>query len=497
MSGGCAGGADDTESPSIDSRGVNVQVNQSEARDCDADLVVIGIFEGEDTVPPITGAPGADDVKAGFKKTALLHPGSPERLLAIGLGSRDDLTPERARVAAAIASGRAKALGAGSIAWVVPDSGEPDAIASALVEGTILATFDTGTLKSADDDGTDDGSPATLVLLGPDSLGDAAASARIAAEAQNRTRELQNAPSNLMTPTRLAERAEEIAATHESVTAEIFGPAEIASRGFGGLEAVTKGSEEEPRLMVLRYEGGDGAPLGLVGKAVTFDTGGISLKPGASMHEMKYDMSGGAAVLEAVAALAELEAPVNVIAVVPSTENMPSGTAVKPGDVITQYGGKTVEINNTDAEGRLILADALVYCIELGATRVVDIATLTGAVVIALGSSYAGLVSNDDDLAAAVEKAGTDTGELAWRLPLHDEYTEMMKGKVADLSNLASKRKAGTITAAAFLAEFVGDTPWAHIDIAGTAWDVGREYTGSGPSGFGTRLLTELALTLR
>jgi leucyl aminopeptidase len=211
------------------------------------------------------------------------------------------------------------------------------------------------------------------------------------------------------------------------------------------------------------------------------------------MHEMKMDMSGAAAVLEAVAAIAELGLPVNVIAVVPSTENMPSGSAIKPGDVITQYNGRTVEINNTDAEGRLILADALAYAVELGAERIVDLATLTGAVLVALGSTYAALISNDDELAGEVEEAARASGELVWRLPLHPEYKELTKGTVADLTNASAKRKAGTIYAGSFLEEFVGETPWAHVDIAGTAWDVGREYTGSDASGFGVRLLVGIA----
>ncbi len=245
---------------------------------------------------------------------------------------------------------------------------------------------------------------------------------------------------------------------------------------------------------MLRYSGGGSAPtLGLVGKGVTFDTGGISLKPGAGMQEMKMDMSGAAAVLEAVAAIAELGLEIDLVAVVPSTENMPSGTAIKPGDVITQYNGVTVEVNNTDAEGRLILADALAYAVELGAERIVDLATLTGAVLVALGSTYAAVISNDDALAAEVVRAGEESGELTWRLPLHPEYKAMMKGTVADLSNLGSKREAGTITAASFLEEFVGETPWAHVDIAGTAWGVGREYTGKDASGYGVRLLVELA----
>jgi leucyl aminopeptidase len=214
------------------------------------------------------------------------------------------------------------------------------------------------------------------------------------------------------------------------------------------------------------------------------------------MQEMKMDMSGGAAVLEATAAIAELGLPLDLVSLVPSTENMPSGHAVKPGDIITQHNGKTVEVNNTDAEGRLILADALSYCEELGAERIVDLATLTGAVLVALGSTYAALISNDDEWAERVRVAGETTGEIAWRLPLHAEYKDLTKGTVADLTNASEKRKAGTIYAASFLEEFVGDRPWAHLDIAGTAWDVGREYVGKGATGYGVRLLVELASEL-
>ncbi len=336
-----------------------------------------------------------------------------------------------------------------------------------------------------------------LTLLAPGGVAAAAEAARICAEAQNRARDLQNTPANVATPAFLAERAEQIAAASGAVGLELLGREEILAKGMGGLAAVSQGGPQEPRLIVLRYSGGGRGPtLGLVGKAVTFDTGGISLKPGAGMQEMKFDMSGGAAVLEAVAAVAELGLEVELIAVLAATENMPSGTAIKPGDVITQYNGRTVEVNNTDAEGRLILADALAYAAELGAERLVDIATLTGAVVIALGSTFAAVVANDDALAAELARASEETGELTWRLPLHPEYRELMKGTVADLSNLAAKREAGTITAAAFLEEFVGEVPWAHVDIAGTAWDGGREYAAKQGSGFGVRLLVELARRL-
>jgi leucyl aminopeptidase len=321
--------------------------------------------------------------------------------------------------------------------------------------------------------------------------------ARVCAEAQNRARDLQSLPSNVATPTYLAQRAREIAAGSDAVDVEVLGREEMIAKEMGGLVAVSQGTAEEPKLIVLRYSGsGSGKTLGLVGKGVTFDTGGISLKSAPGMQEMKMDMSGAAAVLETVGAIAELGLAIDLVAVIPSTENMPSGTAIKPGDIITQYNGKTVEVNNTDAEGRLILADALAYAVEQGAERVVDIATLTGAVMIALGSTYAALISNDDGLAAEVEEAGRDTGELVWRLPLHPEYKALTKGTFADLTNAAAKRKAGTIYAGSFLEEFVGETPWAHLDIAGTAWDVGREYTGKDASGFGVRLLTGLARAL-
>ena len=280
------------------------------------------------------------------------------------------------------------------------------------------------------------------------------------------------------------------------MTCEVLGRNEIADKGMGGLVAVSQGTAEDPRLIVLRYQGGGEETLGLVGKGVTFDSGGISIKPAGGMQEMKMDMSGGLRRAGDRLALAKLELPINVLAVIPSTENMPSGTAIKPGDIITQLNGKTVEVNNTDAEGRLILADALAYAVELGADRLVDLATLTGAVLVALGSTYAALISNDDAFAEQVEAAAERTGELAWRLPLHAEYKELTKGTVADLTNAAAKRKAGTIYAGSFLEEFVDGKPWVHLDIAGTAWDVGREYVGKGPTGYGVRLLIELARSL-
>jgi leucyl aminopeptidase len=479
---------------------MKIDVRQGSLQDADAALVAVGLYAGEGLPEEVAGAPGADDAKGTFKTMTRLYPGDPERLLVVGLGERDELDAEKLRVLAALVAGEAAKVEATSLAWALPPYEDEAAAAEALVTGTILGAYRFDRFKGKGGDDADD-APAvklgSLTLLAPAELAGAAETARVYSEAANRARDLQETPANFAKPEDLAKRAEEIAAGNEAVTVEILDGDAIRAKGMGGLAAVTQGGPVDARLIVLRYAGGgDGPTLGFIGKGVTFDTGGIVLKPGAGMPDMKFDMSGASAVLEATAAIAELGLPIDLITVVPSTENMPSGTAVKPGDVITQYNGKTVEVNNTDAEGRLILADALAYAIELGAERVIDMATLTGAVVIALGSTYAAVVSNDDELAGEISAAGEESGELVWRLPLHDEYRDLMKGTVADLSNLAKKREAGTITASAFLEHFVDDTPWAHIDIAGTAWDVNRAYTGKGGSGYGVRLLVQLVRDL-
>jgi leucyl aminopeptidase len=470
---------------------MKVEVKPVELDEAGVDLAIVGLLAGGELPAGIAEAPGATGAKGGFKKLSLLRPEGFPPVVVVGLGKPDELDAERLRVAAAVAAKEAGRLEVASAAWTLPKGLDSDGAAEAVVTGTVLAAYSFDRFKSGD--GEEGQGLDSLTVLGPAALAGTVEAARVAAEAQNRARDLQHTPANVATPAFLAERAEAIAAGSAAVDVEVFGRAELEARGMGGLLAVGQGSAEEPKLIVLRYSGGSGSTVAFVGKGVTFDTGGISLKPGAGMQEMKMDMSGGAAVLEAVGAIAELGLTVDLLAVVPTTENMPSGTAIKPGDVITQYNGTTVEVNNTDAEGRLILADALAYAVEQGAERIIDIATLTGAVEIALGSTYAGLVSNDDALAAEVTRAGEETGELVWRLPLHPEYKELMKGTVADLSNLAKKRKAGTITAASFLEEFVGETPWAHLDVAGTSWDVGREYVGNEASGFGVRLLVELA----
>jgi leucyl aminopeptidase len=479
---------------------LRVEVSDKPLAEDESDLLAVLVFDGDDLPAPLAGAPGSEDVKGGYKKTSLIHPEKPRRALVVGLGDRDDFEPERARVAGAIAARTAGSMDATSMTLAGPAGADLNALMTAAVEGAILGSYRFDRFKSKKDGDGEDGEGSgkhleELTVVGGDS--DAVEAARVGAEAENFARELQDLPSNVVTPSYLAGRAKAIADEHSSVTSEVMGRQQIADKGMGGLVAVSQGTAEEPQLIVLRYEaGGDGQTLALVGKGVTFDSGGISIKPSGGMQEMKMDMSGAAAVLEAVSAIAKLELPINILAIIPSTENMPSGTAVKPGDIITQLNGKTVEVNNTDAEGRLILADALAYSVELGADRIVDLATLTGAVIVALGSTYADLISNDDAFADEVEGAASRTGELAWRLPLHPEYKELTKGTAADLTNASSKRKASTIYAGSFLEEFVDGKPWVHLDIAGTAWDVGREYTGKGPSGFGTRLLIDLARSL-
>ncbi|HWH44801.1 MAG TPA: leucyl aminopeptidase [Thermoleophilaceae bacterium] len=464
---------------------VGVSARSGDPRETEADSRVVPYFEGESLAEPeLRALADSGEAKPGAGKTALTHIGG-KRVLVAGMGRRDALDPESARLAGAAAAKRAAGAGAKSISWEAPDGA-----AAGIVEGTLLALYRFDRFKSSAEDDDGAGGITSLEVAGDDA--DSVERARIVAAAQNRARDLQNLPANVATPSFLAARAEEIAAAHPSLEAEVHDRAWIESQGMGAFAAVARGTYEEPRMIVLRYANG-GPHLGFVGKAVTFDTGGISIKPAGKMHEMKFDMSGGAAVLEAIGAIAEMGLPVTVTGVVPATENMPGGRAVKPGDIVTAKNGKTIEVNNTDAEGRLVLADSLCYAVEQGAERLVDLATLTGAIIVALGSTYAGLFSNDDDWCAEVEAACADTGELGWRLPLHPEYLELTKGKFADLQNASEQRKAPSSYAAEFLRQFVDERPWVHVDIAGTAWGMTRDYVGGGASGFGVRMLAELA----
>jgi leucyl aminopeptidase len=490
---------------------VNVSWTAERPETTDADTVVVGVFEGDETP---AGAPAqvgellaGGEARRSFKSLALTHADG-KRWLIFGLGARKDFTPERARVAAALARERAREISTRVLCWEAPTAGQGDGreeygssgeVAAALVQGTMLADYSFESHKSStkDEPGADSQPKhlERLIVSGRGVIDRAITEAAIVTEAVNGARDLQNRPANDLTPTALAEHARGLAEEIEHLSVEVEGREGILTRSMGAFAAVAQGSEEEPALITLRYEppGASGPLLGFVGKAVTFDSGGISLKPGAKMAEMKFDMSGGAAVISALAAIARIGLPVRIVAVVGATENLPSGRSVKPGDIVTASNGRTIEVNNTDAEGRLVLADCLCHAVALGAEQIVDLATLTGAVIIALGSTYAGLISSDDAFAARVAEAGERSGEIVWRLPLHEEYDQLIKGKYGDLDNAPEGRKAGTITGATFLSNFVGDTPWAHLDIAGSAWDLGRAYAPKGAAGYGVRLLVELA----
>ena len=368
-------------------------------------------------------------------------------------------------------------MGATTLCWEVPHH-VGDEIVEGLVQGTLLHAYRFDRYKPKEDPRQ----VQTLVLSAHHDISGPVATAAILTGAQNRARDLGNTPANDLPPAVLAGYAVELA-ERLGIQATVLDEAAIREAGMGAFAAVAQGSVEQARLIRLDYDGagdGDGAaemPLvALVGKAVTFDSGGISLKPAATMHEMKFDMCGGAAVIEAIAALAELRAPIRVLGVIGATENLLSGTAVKPGDIIRALDGTTIEVNNTDAEGRLVLADCISYARREGAQRLVDIATLTGGIVVALGSTYAGLMSNDDALGVTREESAGRTGELVWRMPLHRDYEEMIKGRYGQIVNSTTKRAATALTAGEFLHHFAGDVPWAHIDIAGTAWDVRRPY---------------------
>jgi leucyl aminopeptidase len=460
----------------------------------DADTIAVGVFEDEGVAHDHDGALQAlvdsGEARRGLRRLAVTHAGG-RRYIVAGLGARADFDPERARVAAAGVAGRARELGTRTLCWEVPHH-VSGAHAGALVEGTLLAAYTYRAYKTGADDDRD--RIDALILSAHDDVGAVTAHAAAVATAVNAARDLQNAPANAMTPTALAERAAEL----EGVTVEVLDRAGIEAAGMGLFAAVAQGSDVEPRLITIRYEPEDvaGPVLGLVGKAVTFDSGGISLKPGSKMSEMKFDMSGGAAVLEATGAIARLRLPVRVVAVIGATENMPSGHAFKPSDILRAKTGATVEILNTDAEGRLVLADCLAHAIDAGAERLLDLATLTGAIVTSLGNTYAGLFGSDDAWCAEIAAAAAQTGELVWRMPLHAEYQKAIESRYADIANAVENRQAGACTAAQFLRHFTGDVPWAHLDIAGTAWDLGRPYASKGGSGFGVRLLVELARSI-
>ncbi len=422
-----------------------------------------------------------------------------KRLLLVGLGKRAEVTAERIRQAMGKAAGCIKSLGIGEVVMPLfgPGLGKLSVgpAAQAQAEGLRLGLYEFTVYKTEPKPLVKPLTHATILLSDRRQLPivqQALDRAAIIADATMRVRDLGNHPSNYATPSKIAELAQELAGELK-LRCTILERSEMERLGMGALVGVARGSNEPPKLIILEYKGGPASdpPIALVGKTITFDTGGISIKPSENMEQMKDDMCGGAAVLYTVQAAARLRLPINIVGLLPATENMPSGTAQKPGDIVKTLSGLTIEVINTDAEGRLVLADALAYAIRYKPKAIIDIATLTGACSVAVGKHAIALLGTAPTLVAQLKEAGEVTGERTWELPLWEEYYEQIKSPVADLKNVGG-RPAGTITAGAFLSKFVGNWPWAHLDIASTAWtDDDKPYTPKGVTGVGVRLLIE------
>jgi leucyl aminopeptidase len=480
----------------------------------DTPLLAVALAQGS-AVPPsladldraaggvVARAITSGDFKGKRDETTLLYPSGakPERILLVGLGKPGEVTRTTIRRAAAVAGKRARALGTKQLAFAVAPEARNGVSArelgQAAVEGAGHGAWAFTELKATPDEPKPEVEGVTLVCDQKE-MKEVAAGQRVGdavAAGQRLTRYLQMLPGNVCTPTYLAERAKQLSDQY-GFTLTLFDRAKLQQEGMGALLAVAQGSAQEPRLIVLEHRGGggDAAPVALVGKGVTFDSGGISIKPALNMEDMKFDMSGAAAVLGTFETLGQLKPKLNVVGIIPATENLPSGTAVKPGDVVKSHFGKTIEIINTDAEGRLILCDALSYVRRFKPAAVIDIATLTGAVVVALGQVAIGAMGNDETLLAEVREAGDRAGERCWPLPLWDEYRDLLKSDIADLKN-SGGRGAGSIAGGWFLKEFVEGYPWVHLDIAGTAYTDGEgPHQAKGPTAVGVRLFTEFIL---
>lgn len=493
----------------------DISIRREGAESVESPLLVLLHFEGGATLASsaaavdrriggqISRALQQGDFKGSKEESLLLYPRSgeigAERVLLVGLGKREEFGTESLRRATGIAIRTAERVGASSLALGLDPAdevaGDLAQAAQGAAEGAVLAAWEFTEFKAPKEDAQ--ARPRALAILArsDDQVAELERGARwgrIVASGENLARTLASRPSNVATPRHLAEIAAGLAERH-GLGLTILDRDAIRAEGMGGILAVSQGTEEEPRFIVLEYKGAamEGGPLVLVGKGITFDTGGVSIKPAAGMEDMKYDMSGAAAVLGAMQAIAELGLPAHVIGLIPSTENMLSGRSIKPGDIIRSHLGKTVEVINTDAEGRLILMDALSYAQRYQPQAILDAATLTGACVIALGHHAVGVMGNDESLIEEVRAAGERTGERCWPLPLWDEYRRQLDSDFADLKNVGG-RPAGTITAGWFLREFVGDVPWAHLDIAGTAYRTeALPYLRKGATGIPTRLFVE------
>lgn len=441
-----------------------------------------------------------DEMTGKEGETAFLHLVGLEtikaqRLLLIGVGTREHYEAAQISQLSGTAARLLRGKNVKSIGIVPRANVNAETVASTVVQGVILGIFDLDKYRTVDKE-TRDLERVVVSMEGSDqkAVNAGVERGRIIGESVNFTRDLANEPGASLTPTDMANRASEIAREF-GLSIDVLDQARMEKEGMGSLLSVARGSDEPPQLIVLRYTPGTDRSkelLTFVGKGITFDSGGISLKPGEHMELMKYDMTGGATVLGVMRAVAQLKPSVSVLGVVPCAENMPSGKATKPGDVVRAMTGKTIEVINTDAEGRLILADAIAYAKTLGATRIVDMATLTGAVSIALGDVNTAVLGTDQDLIDEIIGAGKEVGEKFWQLPLDKEYSRQIKSDIADIKNVGG-RKAGTITAAAFLKEFAEGVAWAHLDIAGTAWDdEAKPFRSKGPTGIAVRTMIRM-----
>jgi leucyl aminopeptidase len=465
----------------------------------EADALIVPVFEGvrEERFGAADLTDAGEVTGKPLELTLIHHPPgvSASRVLLAGAGKPDKWDAAQLRTLSGAAVRHLMGKSLKKIALALAPALASGENVSAAVEGAILGEFEPDRYKTGDDRKSVERF-AVVVEGGSPDLAAAAERGRILAQAQNFTRGLVSEPANRLTPSGLVEAARKMAAEYQ-LDCQVLDREQMERLGMGALLGVAQGSAEPPALIVVRYRpaaGGSKTHLGLVGKGVTFDTGGISIKPADGMEKMKYDMAGGAAMLGAMQAIAQLQPAIPVTAFIPSVENMPGSRAQRPGDIVTAMSGKTIEVINTDAEGRLILADALHYARQQGCTHMVDAATLTGAIVVALGHLNVGLFANDDCLRDRVLAAAKAEGERMWAMPLEDGYKDYLKSAFADLPNVGG-RWGGAITAAMFLKEFVGDTPWVHLDIAGTAWlDDAKPFQAKGPSGVPVRTLVRLVL---
>ena len=487
---------------------MNVFVKQATVESMEGDALVIGVFQDEPAPAGVDAALGgriggllaAGDIKAKAGEVTVIYPDGKlpaARVFVLGLGKRSECDADAWRNAAANAAKKARALRAVRLAVAAPAGPEPAEAAQALVEGMILGLYEFRRRKSQHDEPPFEIIELTLAETDATRLAALEAGARagkLIAESVWMARDLINEPANYATPTVVAKLAAEMAGV-VGLGCQVLEKAEMAELGMGALLGVNQGSAEAPKLVILEHRAGaaDLPTIVLVGKGITFDSGGISIKPADDMYRMKGDMAGAAATLYTLRVVALLDLPLHVVGLIPLTENMPDGMAFRPGDVLTAMSGKTIEIISTDAEGRLILADALAYAGRYRPAAVVDIATLTGACAVALGSAASGLFATDDALAGKLETAGARSGEKLWRMPLFKEYGEQIKSDTADMKN-SGGRNGGACTAAVFLSRFAEGYPWAHLDIAGTSWveKPPKAYYASGGAAMGLRLFVEL-----